>query len=128
MTSLSREILANWQIRKSKKQKSAFIELIQSHIPEAKVEAKGSTRNIVIGDTDSAKVIYTAHYDTCAVMPLPNFITPKNFFFYIVYQFVLVALMFAVAGAIRKRSARLARAMCSTSHVAGRSNVSTATG
>ena len=98
MTSLSREILANWQIRKSKKQKSAFIELIQSHIPEAKVEAKGSTRNIVIGDTDSAKVIYTAHYDTCAVMPLPNFITPKNFFFYIVYQFVLVALMFAVAG------------------------------
>ena len=97
MTSLSREILADWQVRKSKKQKSAFIELIQSHIPEAKPEQKGSTRNIVIGDADSAKVIYTAHYDTCAVMPLPNFITPKNIVFYIIYQLVITALVFALA-------------------------------
>ena len=40
----------------------------------------------------------------------------------------ILARMFAVAGAMRNRSARLASAMCSTSHVAGRSNVSTATG
>ena len=37
-------------------------------------------------------------------------------------------LLFAVAGAMRNKSARLASAMCSTSHVAGRSNVSQATG
>lgn len=93
MTSLSREILDNWQIRKSKAQKTAFIELIKSHIPEAKLEEKGSTRNIVIGDVDSAGVVYTAHYDTCALMPLPNFITPKNLFFYIIYQLILTAVM-----------------------------------
>jgi len=93
MTELSREILSNWQVRKTKKQKSAFIELVQSHIPEAKLESKGSTRNIVIGDVDSAKVVYTAHYDTCAVMPLPNFITPKNILIYIVYQLVLTAVL-----------------------------------
>ncbi len=97
MTNLSQEILADWQVRKSKKQKSAFIEFIQSRIPEAKVEEKGSVRNIVIGDVDSAKVVYTAHYDTCAVMPLPNFITPKNILIYIVYQLILVGIMFAVA-------------------------------
>ncbi len=97
MTSLSREILDNWQVRKSKKQKTAFIEFIQSRIPEAKVEQKGDTRNIVIGDMDSAKVVYTAHYDTCAVMPIPNFITPKNILFYIIYQLILVGIMFAIA-------------------------------
>ena len=98
MTELSKEILANWQVRKSKKQKSAFIELIQNHIPEAKLETKGSARNIVIGDPDSAKLVFSAHYDTCAVMPIPNFITPKNIFFYIIYQLFLTILMFAIAG------------------------------
>ena len=97
MTSLSAEIFENFQVRKSKKQKNAFIELIQNRIPEAKVEKKGSARNIVIGDPDSAKVIFTAHYDTCAVMPLPNFITPKNILIYIIYQLFLVAIIFAIA-------------------------------
>ena len=40
----------------------------------------------------------------------------------------ILARMFAVAGAMRNKSARLASATCSTSHVAGRSNVSHATG
>ncbi len=97
MTSFSQEILADWQIRKTKKQKTAFIEFLQSHIPEAKVEEKGSVRNIVIGDVDSAKIVCTAHYDTCAVMPIPNFITPKNLFIYIIYQLLLTALIFGIA-------------------------------
>ena len=97
MTSLSSEIFENFQVRKTKKQKSSFIELIQSRIPEAKVEKKGRARNIVIGEPDSAKVIFTAHYDTCAVMPLPNFITPKNIFIYIIYQLFLTAIIFTVA-------------------------------
>jgi hypothetical protein len=40
-------------------------------------------RNIVIGNPDTAKVLYTAHYDTCARLPFPNFITPKNIFIYL---------------------------------------------
>ncbi len=97
MTGLSAEIFEKYQVRKSKKQKTAFIELIQSRIPEAKVEKKGSVRNIVIGEPDSARVIFTAHYDTCAFMPLPNFITPKNIFIYIIYQLFLTAIIFALA-------------------------------
>lgn len=96
MTGLSAEIFEKYQVRKSKKQKTAFIDLIQSRIPEAKVEKKGSVRNIVIGEPDSAKVIFTAHYDTCAVMPLPNFISPKNILFYILYQLFIVAVFFAI--------------------------------
>lgn len=97
MTGLSREILDNWQVRRSKGQKTAFIEFIQSHIPAAKVEQKGSSRNIVIGDVDSAKVVLTAHYDTCAVMPIPNFLTPKNIPVYIIYNLFIVAVLLAVA-------------------------------
>lgn len=99
MTRLSREIFDNWQIRKKYEQKTAFIELLQSHIPEAKVEQKGKkgSRNIVIGDVESADVVLTAHYDTCSVMPFPNFLTPKNILFYIVYQLLVVGVMLAVA-------------------------------
>lgn len=53
---------------------------------------KGSlgSRNIVIGDPEKAKVLFTAHYDTCAVLPFPNFITPKNFLIYLLYQIAIV--------------------------------------
>lgn len=97
MTGLSREIFDHWQIRKTKAQKTAFIDFIQSRIPEAKVEKKGSSRNIIIGDVDSAKLLLTAHYDTCSVMPIPNFLTPKNFPVYIVYQLLIVGVLLALA-------------------------------
>ena len=100
MTGLSAEIFEKYQVRKSKKQKTAFIELIQSRIPEAKVEKKGSVRNIVIGEPDSARVIFTAHYDTCARMLLPNFISPNNIFVYLVYQLFLVFLFFVISLAV----------------------------
>ncbi len=62
---------------------------------EVKVERGGfGAKNIVVGDVDSAKVVYTAHYDTCPRLPFPNFITPKNFFIYLLYQIALVAVMF----------------------------------
>lgn len=103
MTSLSQKILESFQVRKTKKQKTAFIELLKTHYPELQVEeTKGliSTRNIVIGDVDSAKVVYTAHYDTCAELPFPNFITPMNIPLYILWNLLItlpvVLLMFAV--------------------------------
>ena len=60
---------------------------------------KGSfgVRNIVIGNVDEASVVFTAHYDTCAVMPLPNFITPTNMFIYFMYQLLLVIPMILFA-------------------------------
>ena len=102
MDGLSYEILQNWQVRKTKRQKLAFIEMMQSRIPGLRVEEGGllRCRNLVLGDPDTAKVIFTAHYDTCARLPFPNFITPKNFLIYLLYNLLIalpfLALMFAV--------------------------------
>ena len=97
MEPLSYEILQDWQVRKTKKQKQAFIEMMQSRIPGLRVEEGGfpRCRNLVLGDVETAKVVFTAHYDTCARLPFPNFITPKNILIYLGYS-VLIALPFLV--------------------------------
>ena len=92
MTELSRRILDAYQIRKTKKQKQAFIELLQSYIPALQVQQMGlpRSRNLVVGDPATAKVLLTAHYDTCARLPFPNFITPKRPLISILYSFLVV--------------------------------------
>jgi len=102
MTETTKEIFEKYQVRKTKKQKTAFIEYVKqvagNYGYDFKVE-KGTfgARNIVIGNPDAAKILYTAHYDTCARLPFPNFITPKNFFIYLLYQLLIVGLFFAFA-------------------------------
>ena len=54
---------------------------------------------MVAGDPDTAKVIFSAHYDTCAALPIPNFITPRNMFFYICYQLLMMTPLFLVIAA-----------------------------
>ncbi len=95
MTELSKEILEKWQVRKTKAQKTAFIEFMQEKLPDLQVEAGGlpKNRNLVLGDPEHAKLLLTAHYDTCPRAPFPNFITPKNIFIYILFN-VLVAIPF----------------------------------
>ena len=95
-------ILENYQVRKGKKKKTAFIEFVKGECAKYGYDVnieKGSfgARNIVIGDPERAKVVYTAHYDTCAWLPVPNFITPKNIGIYLIYQIFLVLAMFAIA-------------------------------
>jgi len=95
MTELSERILADYQVRKTKVQKQAFIDLLKEYFPELQVEESGlvRSRNIVIGDVDEAKVVLGAHYDTCARMPFPNMIAPRNFLFTLGYS-LLVAVPF----------------------------------
>ena len=101
MTELSRVIFENYQVRKTKKQKQRFAELLQTHIPQLQVQEKGmpKCRNLIVGDPETAKVILGAHYDTCAQLPFPNFITPKAPILSIGYGILiaipLVALVFA---------------------------------
>ena len=97
MTELSKTILDHWQVRKTKKQKTAFIEFMQSHFPEMKVEQGGfcNNRNLVIGDVKSADVILGAHYDTCTQLPFPNFISPKNIPLYVLYS-LAICIPFAI--------------------------------
>ncbi len=105
MTETTKEIFEKYQVRKTKKQKAAFIEYVKQIAEhygyDFKVEKGGfGARNIVIGDVENAKVLYTAHYDTCARLPFPNFITPKNFFIYLLYQFLIVGIIFVLLFAI----------------------------
>ena len=92
-------IFEQYEVRKSRKQKTAFIEYItrvcaENNIPVT-VEKKGRNRNIVMGASpENSLRVLTAHYDTCAVMPFPNFLTPKNFFIYLVYQILICLVMF----------------------------------
>ena len=100
MTELSREILRDWQIRKTKAQKLRFIEFLQSRLPGLAVEEGGwpRCRNLVLGDPENADVIFTAHYDTCARLPFPNFVTPNNLLIYLLYQLLILLPFFAAAG------------------------------
>ena len=94
------EILTRFPVRKSRAQKEAFrcwaVERAEALGWTAKVEMAKLmcvNHNIVIGDPEAAEIIVTAHYDTPANMPLPNFITPRNVPVYLVYQVALVLLL-----------------------------------
>ncbi len=107
MTNISRAVLEHWQIRKSNQQKAAFRSWLCDQLRDAGYEVqvekhKGlyTSHNVVTGDPDRAKLLLTAHYDTCAVLPFPNFITPRSLFWYLVYQLLIVVAFFAVVFAV----------------------------
>ena len=92
------DILTLFPVRKSKKQKQAFLDAVQSYAKslgyECTVEAGScGSRNLVIGDPENAKFLVTAHYDTCARMILPNLITPCNLWTFLAYQVLVVGLL-----------------------------------
>jgi len=106
MTEASQKVLAHFQVRKSKSQKTAFRDFLQEELGklgyQTRVEAgKGiiASYNVVAGDAEKARVIFTAHYDTCSVLPVPNFITPRNMLWYLLYQLALVGVMLGVGAA-----------------------------
>ena len=98
MDALCLEILRSWQVRKSRAEKLAFIEMMQKSIPGLRVEEGGfpRCRNLVLGDVETAKVVFTAHYDTCARLPFPNVVTPKNVLLYLLYNILIMLPFFAL--------------------------------
>ena len=107
MLSKPMDVLTAFPVRKTKKQKQAFRNALHSYCQQlgyAVKEEKGSCGavNLVFGDPDRAKVLVTAHYDTCAGMPFPNLITPCNFFVFLAYQLLLVAMIFGAYLALRE--------------------------
>ncbi len=104
MTQTTETVLAQYQVRKSKKQKQAFAAYVKEIAGACGYdyrEEKGSfgANNLIVGNDATARVLYTAHYDTCARLPFPNFITPKCFPLYLLYQLVLTVLMLLPAAA-----------------------------
>ncbi len=94
----SMDIASMFPVRKSLKQKKAFRDAVSEYVRnlgyEYSVEKTGLMGcNLIIGDPKTAKHLITAHYDTCAAMFLPNFITPCNFGIYFLYQIVLTLIL-----------------------------------
>lgn len=96
MTDLSQTILKDYQVRKTASQKQAFIDLLCKSFPELRIQEGGfpKSKNLIVGDVTSSKVVLTAHYDTCARLPFPNFITPKNPLLVILYSLFMIVPLF----------------------------------
>ena len=102
MLTVPMDVLEQFPVRKSKKQKQAFRDAVVSYVTElgysCSIEKGGmGTRNVVIGTPDSAKYLITAHYDTCAHLPIPNFITPCNLLLFLLYQIFVTIISFVPA-------------------------------
>lgn len=92
------DVLHQFPVRKSKKQKQAFRDSVQAYVAEQEYSCtveKGSmgAKNIVIGDPSKAKFLVTAHYDTPVRLPFPNLLTPCNLLTFVLYQLAIVAII-----------------------------------
>ena len=97
------DVLRLFPVRKSGKQKAQFREAVLTYAEgmgyRARVEAGSfGAKNVVIGDPEKAEYLITAHYDTCAVLPFPNLITPCSFLLFVGWQLLLVMLLCLPAG------------------------------
>lgn len=102
MLSTPMDVLEQFPVRKSKKQKQAFRDSVQAYaegLGYSVTMEKGSmgAQNVLIGDPEKAAYLVTAHYDTCAHLPFPNFIAPCNLWAYLAYQLLIVGLFFLVS-------------------------------
>lgn len=98
------DVLEQFPVRKSKKQKQAFRDAVQAYAqglgyPVTVEKGSMGAKNIVMGDPNGANYLVTAHYDTPACMVVPNFLTPTNLLTFILYQLFLVAVLFLISGA-----------------------------
>jgi len=99
------DVLKQFPVRKSGKQKESFRSAVQSYAQAlgynvSLEKANFGARNIVIGDPKTAKYLVTAHYDTPASIGIPNILTPCNFVTYLFYQIFVVGLFFLATFAI----------------------------
>lgn len=107
LTPFSRRVLAHHPVRKTRAQKAAFraeaTEMLEGFGWGVHTQQAGGlvqSCNLIAGDVAKARVIFTAHYDTPARMPVPNFMAPRNLALTLLYQLALGLLLLAVPFAI----------------------------
>ena len=84
-----------YPIRRSYKQKSAFIVAVTAYLQSLRYSVtvengKQKSRNLVIGDPETARYLITAHYDTPATSLFPNLLLPTNRAVYYAYQAIVI--------------------------------------
>lgn len=107
LSGYSIEVLEKFPVRKTKSQKQSFKQYVVEKMQElgwdTRVQTSGSlvkNNNIVAGDPASAKIVLTAHYDTPARLPFPNFMTPFNLPLIILIQLAIAIILFLPAVAL----------------------------
>lgn len=98
-----KDLMERFPVRKSRAQKAGFRDWLTSVLTgagyEPRVDAgKGllKSNNVIVGDPEGAKVVFTAHYDTPARMFWPNMLAPKSFLLTIVLQLPILVVMLGV--------------------------------
>ncbi len=95
------ELNQNFPVRQKPAQKSAFREYVAAEAGKngfaARTETNEKHDNIIIGDPETAKVVFTAHYDTPRRALLPNIMLPTHRALYYAYNFGMVLIMVAFA-------------------------------
>lgn len=77
------ELFENLPIRRTLEQHDAMIDYVSAESEAVGLKAdtellENKHKNIVIGDIENAKVVFTAHYDTPARSLVPNLMMPRN--------------------------------------------------
>ena len=95
------DVLFKFPVRKTKRQKQAFREAVRDYASslgyESRVEqGTFGAKNLVLGNPERADILVTAHYDTCARLPIPNFLTPCNFWLFLLWQVVVTLLILGI--------------------------------
>lgn len=95
----SEEILKLFPVRNRRTEKEAFRKWALKEAERlgyaARTEENGGHRNIVIGDIETAKTVFTAHYDTPMASVFPNFMLPKARALYYAYQALIILAVMA---------------------------------
>lgn len=94
------DVLTAFPVRKTKAQKQAFREAVQSYAKQLGYPCTAEAgsfgcKNLIIGDPEQANYLVTAHYDTCARLPIPNYLTPCDFLPLLFWQILLSVLILA---------------------------------
>ncbi len=93
----------NYPIRKNTSQKKAFREYIISSLYEKGIKAtvevtkNKKNENVVVCTPESAKVVFTAHYDTPATSIVPNLMLPKNIVLLYLFHFLPIIAILTVS-------------------------------
>lgn len=98
------ELVSRFPVRKKEEQKEAFLRYAAGVMREmgypVRIEEngrRGQQKNLVAGGPDTARVIFTAHYDTPANMVLPNLMLPRNLPLFSLYQIGVVLILLVIA-------------------------------
>lgn len=92
-----------YPIRKTGEEKKKFREYIVSSLAEKGINARVETtenkknENVVVGSPETAKAVFTAHYDTPATSIVPNLMLPRNVILLYLFHFLPIIAILTIA-------------------------------